>query len=267
MSASASSFQRFRIDVAYDGRRFDGWQSQPDGNTIQDHLLAAAKRVCPAVATIQGSGRTDAGVSAAGQVAHFDVPADWRMGPAEWQKAFNANLPAAIRILGCEAVSAEFHARFSAEGKCYVYRIETGEVLPPLLAGLAWHRRGFDPDGRLEEVVRLFEGTHDFRSFSANRNDGKDGSRDTIRVISSVTVDREEAGSIRIRFCGNGFLYKMVRFLVGSAVYCIEGKFPPPEIIALLQGADRDRKAPFCAPADGLTLEQVFYPPELTPKS
>lgn len=262
MKTAAPDDQRFRIDVAYDGRPFAGWQSQAGGNTVQDLLLAAAQRICSGVKTVQGSGRTDAGVSAAGQVAHFDAPAGWRMGPVEWRKALNTHLPSTIRVMACERVSPDFHARFSAAEKCYVYRIVTGEVLPPLQAGLAWHRRGLDTGDRLGDVLRLFEGTHDFRSFSANRNDGRDEERDTVRTISEATVAENGRGCVELRFRGDGFLYKMVRFLVGSAVYCIEGKFPPPEIVALLEGRDRDRKAPFCAPADGLSLEKVIYPAE-----
>lgn len=252
------TMSRFSLTLAYDGRPYAGWQSQAGGNTIQDILLAAMQEICPAIRSVQGSGRTDAGVSADGQTAHFDAPEEWSMGPEEWRKALNVKLPATIRIFSCEKVEADFHARFSASGKRYAYRIETGDTLPPLLAGLAWHRRGVQA-GLLEEAATLFEGTHDFRAFSANRNDGKDADRDTVRTIFRTEVEYSGDHTATIRFEGNGFLYKMVRFLVGSVVYCAEGRFPPPEIEALLQGR-ADHKAPYCAPADGLILEKVFYP-------
>ena len=258
-----SAVRRHRLTVAYDGRPFAGWQSQAGGNTVQDILLAALQSICSEIETVQGSGRTDSGVSADAQIAHFDAPKEWRMNSDEWRKALNAKLPPAIRIFDCDVVDADFHARFSAEGKRYGYRIETGEALPPLLAGLAWHCRGLNLGDAFVSAAALFEGTYDFRAFSANRNDGKDAERDTVRTIFRADVERTGDHSVIIRFEGNGFLYKMVRFLVGSIVYCVEGRFAPTEIEALLQGCV-DRKAPFCAPADGLKLEKVFYPESLS---
>ena len=134
--------RRFKLVIAYDGRPFDGWQSQVSGNTIQDILLLGIRTICPAVKTVQGSGRTDAGVSAEGQVAHFDAPPEWRMGADEWRKALNTKLPATIRILSAQETGPDFHARFDAVGKHYRYRIVTSDVLPPLQVGLVWHRRG-----------------------------------------------------------------------------------------------------------------------------
>ncbi len=265
MSSPESQNRRFRLDLAYDGRTFAGWQSQVGGNTVQDVLLAELQAVCPEVATVQGSGRTDAGVCASGQVAHFDVPEAWRMNGGEWQRALNSKLPASVRVMQCRGVSSDFHARFSAEGKLYRYDLATGEVLPPLMSGLAWHRRGFRNVDALAEVLGLYIGTHDFRAFSANRNDGKDEGRDTVRDISLAEIESEVPGSpgvLRLRFRGNGFLYKMVRFLVGTAVYCVEGKISKEEMTVLLQGCEDGKKAPFCAPPDGLSLERVFYPEE-----
>ena len=186
-----SAVRRHRLTVAYDGRPFAGWQSQAGGNTVQDILLAALQSICSEIETVQGSGRTDSGVSADAQIAHFDVPKEWRMNSDEWRKALNANLPPAIRIFDCDVVDADFHARFSAEGKRYGYCIETGEALPPLLAGLAWHRRGLDLGDAFVSAAALFEGTHDFRAFSANRNDGKDAERDTVRTISRADVKEQ----------------------------------------------------------------------------
>lgn len=250
--------RRFKLVIAYDGRLFDGWQSQVSGNTIQDVLLAGLQSICPAVKTIQGSGRTDAGVSADGQVAHFDTPNDWRMGEDEWRKALNTKLPPTIRILEVTEVNADFHARFGAVGKHYRYRIITAEVLPPLQVGLAWHRRGLAGTAQLSEVLKCYEGTHQFRLFSANRNDGKDETRDAERTISEASVVEFSDHQLDLHFHGNGFLYKMVRFLVGTAVYCVEGRVSTTEIAQLLleQG---ETKAPYCAPPDGLSLQSVHY--------
>ena len=133
--------KRFCLNIAYDGRPFEGWQSQPGGNTVQDHIEKVLQKICPASSSVHGSGRTDAGVSAEGQVAHFDVPDDWKMTAPEWQRALNAQLPPTIRIVKSEPAAPDFHARFSAKSKIYRYRIFTGEVLPPLDHGLTWHTR------------------------------------------------------------------------------------------------------------------------------
>lgn len=252
-----SEYQRFRIDIAYDGRGFDGWQSQPSGNTIQDVILCALQSICDRITAVHGSGRTDSGVCALGQVAHYDVPIDWRMDANAWQKALNAHLPPAIRIVASREMDAEFHARFSAVDKTYRYRIYTCEVLPPLEYGLAWHRRGLDGEAFIA-ATQVFTGTHYFRAFSANRHDGKDTSRDTQRTIHSISAERVgELLEVDIR--GSGFLYKMVRFLMGSADYVASGKLTLPDIEAMLAQQQPKTKAPYCAPADGLTLLRVNY--------
>lgn len=258
-----ASPNRFRVLVAYDGRPFEGWQSQVGGNTVQDRILEALRVTCPEITTVQGSGRTDAGVSASGQVAHFDAPAHWSMDATSWQKALNARLPPEIRILKSESVSSDFHARFAAERKTYRYRICVGEVLPPLLVGLAWHRRGLGEKERerLRSVLSLFEGEHDFRAFSARRKDGKDETRDTTRILYEASIRENSNEQWDLIFEGNGFLYKMVRFLVGSAVYVISGKVSEDNLRLLLSEGKKSGEAPYCAPPDGLSLEQVSYPP------
>ena len=254
--------RRFRLDIAYDGRPFVGWQSQVGGDTVQDILQAAVRQCCPAASGVHGSGRTDTGVCAEQQTAHFDAPAEWNMRGGEWQRALNSQLPAAIRVLRCSEIDPAFHARFSVLEKTYRYNIATGEILPPLEAGLAWHRKDPGPETDLQAVLDLYVGTHDFRAFSAKRHDGKDETRDAVRTISRAEVSADSSGTLSIRFTGNGFLYKMVRFLVGTAVYCIEGKITREDIRHLLSGADRDAKAPYCAPPDGLSLVDVRYPEE-----
>lgn len=261
MSLPPSTTRRFRLDLAYDGRPFEGWQSQAGGNTVQDVLLGELRAICPEIATVQGSGRTDAGVSAEGQVAHFDAPAEWRMGGLEWLRALNAKLPGTIRVMGCAEVDPSFHARFSAGGKTYRYRIGTGEVLSPFDLGLAWHRRGLAGDDGIAGTLAAFEGEHDFRAFSAKRRDGKDGDRDTVRTISEARL-RRDGDTLELRFTGNGFLYRMVRFLVGTAVHVAEGKVDLDKVRELLSGGHPEGSAPYCAPASGLVLESVFYPAE-----
>jgi tRNA pseudouridine38-40 synthase len=258
-TASNSAPRRFRLDLAYDGRPYDGWQSQPGGGSVQDAVEQALASVCPAAGRVHGSGRTDAGVSAAGQVAHFDAPPGWRMGGAEWRRALNAKLPPTIRILCCREADPSFHARYSAVEKTYDYHIAVGEILPPLRHGLAWHQRGLGPAGELAEILRAYEGEHDFRAFSAKRHDGRDDERETRRILHEVSLrPGPEAEELVLRFRGTGFLYKMVRFLVGSAVYVLKGRFRIEELRGLLDGA-AGAKAPYCAPAAGLVLVEVRY--------
>lgn len=253
--------QRFLLSLAYDGRIFEGWQSQAGGNTVQDHLLAALQVICPQVSSVHGAGRTDAGVSALAQRAHFDAPGSASLSCTNWLQALNANLPPQIRVDHCVAVDADFHARFHASGKIYRYRLYVGDVLPPLEVGLAWHVRGALDVGRLEEAMQLFAGRHDFRAFSANRGDGHDETRDAHRTIHSADVlDIDGLKMIDLRLSGEGFLYKMVRFIAGSVVRCGQGKLELGEVRRLLAGVKFPEKAPFCAPPDGLLLEEVLYP-------
>src|ERR1700731_95690 len=123
--------QRLKLVVAYDGTRFAGWQSQTHGNAVQDHLERALQRVNGASVRVHGAGRTDAGVHALGQCAHVDVTNE-RLTPSRWIIALNANLPPQVRVLRCQRVTQNFHARYSAVGKVYRYRIWSGPVLPPL---------------------------------------------------------------------------------------------------------------------------------------
>ena len=130
---------RLKLTIAYDGRPFNGWQAQACGNTVQDHLHKALEQTAKQPVKLQGSGRTDTGVHALAQVAHFDAPEDISMNPFNWVPALNTKLPATIRVMSCEETDDDFHARFSAKGKIYHYDIATDPVLPPLKAGLAWH--------------------------------------------------------------------------------------------------------------------------------
>lgn len=253
---------RFALTIAYDGRPYEGWQSQRGGNTVQDQLLAALRKISPAIEQLHGSGRTDSGVSAEGQVAHFDAPADASLDASAWQRALNTKLPATIRVMACLPVAGDFHARFDASGKTYRYRLWCNEVLPPLEHGLAWHLRRKPDLDALGTALDRFNGEHDFRAFAANRGDGKDAGRDCRRVIEAIELQaRPGSPLVSMQFSGNGFLYKMVRLLVGTAVRHATrpDKLSISEIERLLSAPDANEKAPFCAPADGLSLIRVHY--------
>lgn len=246
--------------IAYDGRPFSGWQSQTGGNTVQDHLARALEAVAKQPLRVYGAGRTDTGVHANGQVAHFHPPADLSLNPYNWVPALNTKLPATIRVLECREVPPGFHARFSATGKVYHYEIRTDPVLPPLLAGLAWHLpRLLDAD-TLAAALDLFRGSHDFHGFAAYRGNEKPDTN-WHRTIRRAAVEAHDHG-YRITFEGDGFLYKMVRMLTGAAVHAAQGRMPICDIAARLdQPPDLPfGKSPICAPADGLYLDQVLYP-------
>lgn len=251
---------RLKLTVAYDGRPYNGWQSQPDGKTVQDHLHKALAEIAKQPISIQGSGRTDSGVHALGQIAHFDTPDPTSMNPANWLAALNTKLAATIRILASEAVPPDFHARFSAVGKIYHYDICTDPVLPPHKAGLAWHLpRGLDAS-LLAEALQKVCGRHDFHAFAAYRGN-EPLAMDYHRTIHAAYLEILADGC-RLTFAGDGFLYKMVRLLTGAAVKVAQGKLRPADFTALLdQGPHLPRgKSPLCAPADGLYLQQVLYP-------
>lgn len=248
--------RRLKIKAAYDGRPFNGWQSQPDGNTVQDFIQAAIARICkiPA-ATVHGSGRTDAGVHALGQVAHFDLDPGNSMDTNAWMRALNANLPASIRVLHCAETSPDFHARFSAKGKTYRYEIDTTGVQMPLRSGLAWHLSAPVDVDRLRLAAAYLIGEHDFAPFAANRGDGSGGC--TVRTIFSIDILGNDT-TLTLTFSGNGFLYKMVRLLTGALLRCALGREEPEWIASLLAHPDGE-KSTYCAPADGLYLIEVDY--------
>ncbi len=246
---------RIRLTLAYDGAPFEGWQSQPGDNTVQDVLEAAAAEVAGGEVRVSGSGRTDTGVHALGQVAHFDAPEGSKMDAGAWMRALNTKLPAAVRVLAASGVGADFHSRFSAVGKTYRYEIDTAPVLHPLRVGRAWHHPKPFEVGVLRAACELYLGEHDFAAFAANRRDGKEP--DTVRTITRAEVEAA-GGTVSVIITGNGFLYKMVRLLVGGAVRVAEGR----EGLGWLRGKLEDPgagKCQYCAPGGGLYLVEVEY--------
>lgn len=245
--------RRFKLVIAYDGAPFAGWQSQANAKTVQDRLEEAVKRITGESAGVHGAGRTDTGVHALGQSAHLDLTSD-RFSPEKLQSALNAVLPPTIRILRCVQMSPKFHARFSAKGKLYRYRIWNENVLPPLEYGRAWHLLQPLDRARLRAALLKFEGRHDFASFAANR--GKP-SEDTIRNIRSFRL-RAQGSCLTIDCEGDGFLYKMVRMMVGAAVLCGQENLSLADIAKRLSG-ERSKAPRLVAPAHGLFLIKVRY--------
>lgn len=246
---------RLKLIVAYDGTPFSGWQSQPNGNGIQDYLETAFEQICSGRVRVHGAGRTDAGVHALAQCAHVDVPVP-RYGADRWRAALNGILPSAIRIMDCQFVPESFHARFSAKRKIYRYRVWNGEVLPPLENGRAWHVRDPIDQDIVATAAKSFIGEHDFASFAANR-----GVRvaDTVRKLYALRV-RKSGPAVTFDFEGDGFLYKMVRMIIGALIQVGVGKASLHDVKSRLAHPRRaiglERSV---APASGLFLFRVRY--------
>lgn len=246
---------RLKLIVAYDGAPFAGWQSQANGQTVQDRLEAAFQMICSQPVRVHGAGRTDAGVHAVAQCAHVDL-ASRRYSTQRWVSALNGVLPPTIRIMRCQFVPERFHARFSAIGKIYRYRLWNAEVLPPLEHGRAWHvRNPLDVDA-MARAAQDFGGEYDFASFAANRGRPEE---DSVRIIRRISV-RRSGPCISVELEGNGFLYKMVRMMVATLVRIGLGTALRGEIKARLR-APRTviRDGRNAAPAAGLFLVRVRY--------
>jgi len=245
--------QRVQILVAYDGTRFDGWQSQRSKNGIQDHLEKAAATITGQKTAVHGAGRTDAGVHALAQSAHLDLP--FHSVPLEqWALALNAHLPREIRVTNLRLMPATFHARFSAKSKIYRYRIFNADWMNPLELQRAWHIPKNIDFALMRAAAAMLVGRHDFRAFCANRG-WKETS--TVREIWKISL-RKAGPLITLDFFGEGFLYKMVRMLSANIVRVGQGKSNLAELERFLHDP-ASAKSTLSAPAEGLTLMKVGY--------
>jgi tRNA pseudouridine38-40 synthase len=264
----------WKVTLAYDGSDYCGWQVQPGLPTIQGTLADAIERIVGERVLPQGSGRTDAGVHALAQVASFALAAP--IPPGNFKRALNRALPGSIRILSAELVAPEFHARHSARGKQYEYRIYRGEICPPWLAryvyALNWP---LDLDA-MQAAAQAFVGEHDFTSFAASDPDlttRTASPSESPTEFPSHFEDHLPAGNIRAIFSsswsqeqdlllyrvhGNGFLHHMVRNLVGTMLDVGRAHIHPHHIAPILAARSRAAAGP-TAPARGLFLHSVFY--------
>ena len=246
------SVRRWRCVCAYDGGHFAGWQSQAGANAVQDVIEARLAEIFGAPVRIHGSGRTDAGVHALGQVFHFD--AEWRHGPEKMLAAFRIGLPAAIQVKSVRAVAADFHARFQAKGKRYEYRIDLGDP-DPFTRPYCWPVFRPLEVAAMRAAAEVLRGRHDFRAFTALNGPARE---DTVRELRRLDVTRR-GRLVRIVAEADVFLYKMVRSLAGVLVAVGEGKLTPKDVRGIL--ASRERTAAVqTAPPQGLFLVRVFYP-------
>lgn len=244
--------KNYKVILAYDGGRYDGWQKQGNtGNTIQARLEDIVSGLAGAETEVFGSGRTDAGTHATGQAIHFHM--DWAGTPEELLSALNRKLPEDIAGLSIEEMPPRFHSRLNAKAKTYVYTIWNSGRPPVFLRKYAfWCRTPLDW-AKMEQAAQAFLGEHDFRAFCANKRMKKS----TVRRIDEIRFLRE-GEKTEIYFTGNGFLYQMVRILTGTLIEVGEGKREPEEMAAVLQAGNR-AAAGFTAPSHGLCLREVCY--------
>jgi len=252
--------RNIRLTISYDGTDFHGWQRQPEAPTVQEALETRIAKITGAAVTLYGSGRTDAGVHAAGQVANFTT--ECSIPCAGLMKALNDILPASIRVRATDEVPADFHARHSVKAKIYRYRILQAPVCPPFLARYVYHHPYPLDCRQMAQAARLLEGEHDFTSFASSDPARKEGARqegsNLRKVFRSRIAARKKLRVIVYEIRGSGFLHHMVRNIVGTLLEVGSGKLSPDDIPAIIRARDRG-KAGATAPASGLWLVRVEY--------
>jgi tRNA pseudouridine38-40 synthase len=249
--------RNLKLILAYDGSEFAGWQVQPDAVSVQGTLASAIGRITGEKVLPQGSGRTDAGVHALAQVASFatesSVPA------ANFVKALNDILPASVRVLEALEAAPDFHARKSARGKIYRYRIYRAAICPPFLARYLWHYPFPLDEPAMVRAAGRVEGEHDFTSFAAvDPERGREGKpMSNLREIFSSSWERQ-GDEFVYTVRGSGFLHHMVRNLVGTFILVGKGTLRAEDVTRILQARNRSA-AGATAPARGLYLVNVEY--------
>jgi tRNA pseudouridine38-40 synthase len=274
--------QNIKLTIAYDGSDFHGWQIQPGVLTIQGILTDAARKITQEKVYVHGASRTDAGVHALGQVAHFKTHS--ALTADEFRRALNAVMPPQIRIMAAEDVGPDFHSRWQSLSKIYRYRIYRSRVLPPFEYRRVLHYPWPLDEDEMRSAARLFEGTHDFTSFAASSGSEEDDKdRETNREIyrSEITSHSDSAysaGSIgpasdgmaggrgceqpcelHYEIHGKSFLRYMVRKIVGTLLEVGKGKWRPEDIPAIFEMKDRSKSGPTVGP-EGLYLVALDYP-------
>jgi tRNA pseudouridine38-40 synthase len=242
---------RVALGIEYDGSSYCGWQSQPDGRTVQDVLQAALSKVAAAQITVIAAGRTDTGVHAREQVIHFDTNANRPL--SAWVRGTNALLPSGVAVLWAHAVVDDFHARFSAQARSYRYMLFCRPVRSALQHGrVGWFHQQLDIDKMREAAIYLV-GEHDFSAFRASECQAKSPVKSLARLDINLQKDL-----IILDLTANAFLHHMVRNIVGCLVYVGNGKHTPAWMQEVLESRQRSQAAPTFAP-DGLYLRHISY--------
>lgn len=245
---------KYKLLLSYDGTYYAGWQIQPNAVTVQELVTKALEKFLHEKIHLIGAGRTDAGVHALGQTAHFILSS--RSDQGRFLRAANGILPPDIRILSVEEVPSSFQAQYSAKGKIYHYHLWLNPVQSPFQRLYSAHIRFKIDFSLLKEATQFFIGTHDFSAFANSAHEGA-ASRDPIRTIYRLDLIEQEGG-LRLEFEGDGFLYKMVRNITGLLLEVGRGTIPLSAIPPIFASKNR-RQAPMGAPAHGLFLVKVIY--------
>ena len=243
--------KRILIKIQFVGTNYSGWQIQPNATTIQGEVTRAIRMVCGTDVELEGCSRTDAGVSALGLMAHFDV--DTRINPDTIYKAINTHLPPDIRVLSSKEVAPDFHARYDVKSKTYEYHFYESPISLPYYDALSTRINSpFDYE-IARQACKVFLGTHDFAGFC----NAKNNTSTTVRTIFDIDLERSNTGYC-LRVTGDGFLYNMVRILAGTIIEVGQGKIDIANLTDILNSLDRSR-AGDTAPARGLVLSEVRY--------
>ncbi|SDK57395.1 tRNA pseudouridine(38-40) synthase TruA [Sediminibacillus albus] len=245
--------QRLKCIISYDGTHFSGYQIQPNGRTVQEEIETVLEKIHKGKhIRIVASGRTDAGVHAKGQVIHFD--SNIAMPEANWKKAINALLPKDVQVKKAEKVSDDFHSRYDVKEKEYRYFVLNTEDRDVFQRHFSWQHAGNIDVGAIQSACKLLEGKHDFSSFCSAKTDLKG---DKIRTIYEASCYKKE-DMLVFCFKGNGFLYNMVRILVGTLLEIGKGKRSARDIPGIIRAENRG-EAGETAPPQGLFLWNVDY--------
>ena len=243
--------RNIKLTLEYDGTNYLGWQKQKVGITIQGTLEEAIKVLTKEEVEVTGSSRTDAGVHAKGFVANFKTNS--KIPSEKFREAINHKLPEDIVILKSEEVEEEFHARYNAMGKTYSYSILNRDAPSAIDRNYLYHvKRRLDVES-MKEACQYFIGTHDFSAFKTSGSSVKT----TVRTIKELYIEDND-DIIKIYVTGDGFLYNMVRIIVGTLIMVGSNKIKPLEIKNIIASKERE-KAGICVPASGLVLEKVYY--------
>ncbi|TVS00525.1 MAG: tRNA pseudouridine(38-40) synthase TruA [Rhodobacteraceae bacterium] len=248
---------RYALKIEYDGRPFCGWQAQAGLPSVQDAIEAALARLEPGLPRIAAAGRTDTGVHAKGQVAHCVMVRDW--DPFRLSEALNHHLrPAPVAILACARVGDDFHARFSAQERRYLFRLLNRRAPPALEAGRVWHIRHPLELAPMQEAAGHLVGRHDFTTFRASQCQAASPVK-TLNALEIEALALPEGQEIRFHLRARSFLHNQVRSLVGTLERVGAGAWAPEDVKAALEARNRAACGPV-SPPDGLYLTKVGYP-------
>lgn len=251
---------RYKAKILYDGTDFSGYQVQPDKRTVQGELEKALTKLAKGEKVrVHGSGRTDAGVHARGQIIHFDFP--FTIDPKGLMIGMNTVTSAEITVLDVERAEDSFHARYHAKGKKYTYRVDNNRFRDPFLRRYSHHHRYPMNKEKVEQALAQLQGTHDFTSFASTHSDKED----KVRTLYQATVKvDEDTNEWAFTFIGNGFLYNMIRILMGTLLEIADGRRQPEEISNIIEAKDREAAGMTLSP-EGLCMEEVYYQTEDIP--